>query len=173
MWANKKLVEVGGEMLVDTKADTLSFALDGVPTKAGDEAREAAEEASKEKWDAFGTEGEHIQRVLRICMEVNRSSVAKYKRMIESVCPDDRLHDIMLYNGADRTGRWSGKGVQPHNFVRGYGGGWKSGEEMPPAWENIMAGDMDHITMIWGEPMVFLRKDAMRLPGGAASVAYC
>jgi DNA polymerase len=162
-WANDKLTELGGEPLKDTKADTLSFALDGVPTKAGDEAREAALEPSREKWDAFGPEGEYVERALRICMEVNRSSVAKYKRMLQSVCPDDRLHDIMLYNGADRTGRWSGKGVQPHNFVRGYGGGYKKltsdgFDEMGDAWNDIMHLDHDLITMMWGEPMVMLAK---------------
>ncbi len=151
-WANGKLVELGQEELANTKADTLSFALDGVPTKAGDEAREAAEGPSKEKWDELGEEGARVSRALRICMEVNRSSVAKYKRMKQSVCPDGKLHDIMLYNGADRTGRWSGKGVQPHNFVRGYS------KDMGDAWDDILTLDRELITMVWGEPMVCLAK---------------
>jgi hypothetical protein len=41
-WVNGRLTELGERPLADTKADTLSFALDGVPTKAGDEAKEAA-----------------------------------------------------------------------------------------------------------------------------------
>jgi DNA polymerase len=158
-WANGRLVELDQDPLANTKADTLSFALDGVPTKAGDEAREAAEGPAREKWDALGEEGARVERALRICMEVNRSSVAKYKRMIQSVCADDdALHDIMLYNGADRTGRWSGKGVQPHNFVRGYGGGCKDGTEMSKVWDDILTLDRDYITMVWGEPMVCLAK---------------
>jgi DNA polymerase len=162
-WSNDRLIELGQPTLDNTKADTLSFALDGVPTKAGDEAREAAAGPSREKWDTLGEEGARVERALRICMEVNRSSVAKYKRMRQSVCPDGRLHDIMLYNGADRTGRWSGKGVQPHNFVRGYGGGYKNPtsdglDEMCDAWRDILTLDLDHITMMWGEPMVCLAK---------------
>jgi DNA polymerase len=157
-WANGHLVELNQDPLANTKADTLSFALDGVPTKAGDEAKEAAEPAATAKWDSMGEEGARVNRALRICMEVNRSSVAKYKRMVQSVCPDKRLHDIMLYNGADRTGRWSGKGVQPHNFVRGYGGGYKDGTEMSKVWDDILTLDRDYITMIWGEPMVCLAK---------------
>jgi DNA polymerase len=157
-WANGKLVEMGAEELANTKADTLSFALDGVPTKAGDDAREAAEGPSKEKWEAFGQEGDYVNRALRICMEVNRSSIAKYKRMEQSVCPDGKLHDIMLFNGADRTARWSGKGVQPHNFVRGYGAGNKDGTEMSHVWDDILTLDRNYITMIWGEPMVCLAK---------------
>jgi len=113
-WANGRFAEVGGEPLINTKADTLSFVLDGVPTKAGDEAREANASGTREKWDALGPEAENIERSLRICMEVNRSSVAKYKTMRESVCSaknvarqaDDAIHDVLLYNGADRTGRW-------------------------------------------------------------------
>jgi DNA polymerase len=151
-WVNGRLVDIGADPLSDTKADTLSFALDGVPTKAGDEARDAAKEPTKAKWDALGDGAEEVQRVLRICMEVNRTSVSKYKQMVDSVCPDDKLHDIMLYNGADRTGRWSGKGVQPHNFVRGYK------KEMSEVWRDIMALDPEMITLVWGEPMVALAK---------------
>src|ERR1035437_2826691 len=181
-WANEKLVEFGAEPLANTKADTLSFALDGVPTKAGDEAREAAFDDSRAKWEGFGQEGEYVEQALRICMEVNRSSVAKYKRMLQSVCNvkelnslpgldgrpgllhgDDCLHDIMLFNGADRTGRRSGKGVQPHNFVRGYGGGYKGltsdgFDEMGDAWNDILHLDHDLITVMWGEPMIMLAK---------------
>jgi len=162
-WANGRLVELDQDPLADTKADTLSFALDGVPTKAGDEAKEAALPASRTKWESMGEEGARVERALRICMEVNRSSVAKYKRMVQSVCPDGRLHDIMLYNGADRTGRWSGKGVQPHNFVRGYGGGYKKLtsdglDEMGDAWRDILSLDRELVTIMWGEPMVALAK---------------
>jgi DNA polymerase len=156
-WANGRLVELDQEPLANTKADTLSFALDGVPTKAGDEAREAAAEPSKERWDSLGEEGARVSRALRICMEVNRSSVAKYRSMEQSVCSDDgKLHDLMLFNGADRTARWSGKGVQPHNFVRGYGPAYDN--EMTDAWKDILTLDRELITLIWGEPMVCLAK---------------
>jgi len=158
-WANGALQEAGQPPLKDTKADTLSFALDGVPTKAGEEATELAAPAAREKWDQIGEHNQYIERALRICMEVNRSSVAKYKRMVASVCDDDnRLHDIMLYNGADRTGRWSGKGVQPHNFVRGYGAGYKDGTEMSEVWHDIMTLEPGTIEYLWEEPMVFLAK---------------
>ena len=163
-WANGKLVGLDHDALANTKADTLSFALDGVPTKAGDDARDAAKDGMRAKWNEMGEEGARVERALRICMEVNRSSVAKYRRMLQSVCDDDNsLHDIMLYNGADRTGRWSGKGVQPHNFVRGYGAGYKAltseGEdEMGDAWRDIMSLDRELITMQWGDPMVAFAK---------------
>jgi DNA polymerase len=154
-WVNGTLKEVMNEDvagLPNTKADTLSFSLHGAPTKAGEEAKAAAKPETDAKWEAIGEGGLPIRRVMEICMEVNRTSVSKYDQMVNSVCPDGKLHDIMLYNGADRTGRWSGKGVQPHNFVRG----WK--KDMSSAWEDIMSLDLDLITMIWGEPMVVLAK---------------
>jgi hypothetical protein len=113
------------------------------------------------KWDALGEAGAPLRRAMEICMEVNRPSNSKFKQMKASVAPDGRLHDIMLYNGADRTSRWSGKGVQPHNFVRG----WT--ENMPLVWEDIMAsggdpgtgwGDCELINCVWGNPLPVLAK---------------
>ena len=57
--------------------------------------------------------------------EIESGPTMTARQMVSSVVyPKDdiekkngRLHDIMLYNGADRTGRWSGQGVQPHNYV--------------------------------------------------------
>jgi DNA polymerase len=68
--------------------------------------------------------------------------------MKEAVCPDGRLHDIMLYNGADRTGRWSGQGVQPHNFVRGYS------KDMPGVWQALLTQDTDLVTLVTGDLML-------------------
>ena len=173
-WANERLVEIGAEPIPNTKADTLSFALYGVPTKAAEEAKAARKEEMDAKWQGFGDKGASVKRAFEICLEVNRSSVAKFRRMMGSVCDerttlnDGRLHDIMLYNGADRTGRWSGQGVQPHNFVRGYmkemgeqtlvdkdfpDMGWK-----PSVWETLFSFDLDLITLIEGEPLPCLAK---------------
>ncbi len=167
-WANERLIEIGAEPIPDTRADTLSFALYGVPTKAAEEAKAARKDEMEAKWDGFGDKGAQVKRAFEICLEVNRSSVAKFRRMMGSVCPDGRLHDIMLYNGADRTGRWSGQGVQPHNFVRGYMK--EMGErtpvskdfpelgEKPSVWETLMTFDLDYITLIEGEPLPALAK---------------
>jgi DNA polymerase len=151
-WLNMRLQELQQPLVENTRADTFSFALYGVPTKAADAAKEALKPKMDAHWDSLGPQGAGVKRVMEIAMEGNKSSVAKYRRMIESVCPDGRLHDIMLYNGADRTGRWSGKGVQPHNFVSGYA------KEMPDVWDDLKKLDPDVVTLIWGEPMVALAK---------------
>jgi len=136
-WANKQLTDLSGGYLANTKADTLSFALYGVPIKAGDQAREAAKPAQDEKWGMWGDAALPLRRSMEICLEVNKPSVSKFKRMTQAVCPDGRVHDIMLYNGADRTGRWAGKGIQPHNFVRGYM------VEMPEIWGELLSVETD------------------------------
>lgn len=151
-WINGRLRELGAEELPNTKADTFSFAIYGVPTKAADAAREANKARMEEQWDALGPDSGEVKRVLEIAMEGNKSSIAKYVRMLQSVCPDGRLHDIMLFMGADRTGRWSGKGVQPHNFVRGYQG------EMPEVWDDIRGLDTEYVTLIWGDVTPALAK---------------
>ena len=178
-WANEQVVALNAagckmELLPDTRADTLSFALHGVPTKAAEEAKIARAPEMERLWQSRGPIGATLKKAMEICLEVNRSSVAKFKTMRDSVCPDGRLHDIMLYNGADRTGRWSGQGVQPHNFVRGYMK--EMGErtfadkddpergEKPSVWETLLTrdelGDLDleAITLIEGAPLPVLAK---------------
>jgi DNA polymerase len=167
-WANERLVEIGAPLIPDTKADTLSFRLFGVPTKAAEEAKAARKDEMEAQWQGFGDKGARVKRAFEICLEVNRSSVAKFRQMVGSVAPDGRLHDIMLYNGADRTGRWSGQGVQPHNFVRGY---MKDmGQETPvdrdrpelgmkpSVWDTLLTLDLDYITLIEGPALPALAK---------------
>lgn len=59
-----------------------------------------------------------VKQVLIILRMGNRTSTAKYRAMLDMVCADGRARGSMMYYGAT-TGRWSGKGLQPHNFPRG------------------------------------------------------
>ncbi len=59
------------------------------------------------------------KRALQIVRALGRSSTAKYQSMQDWMdLRDYRVRGGLLYHGAT-TGRWSGKGVQPHNFVKG------------------------------------------------------
>lgn len=61
-----------------------------------------------------------VHTVVDIVRAVNRTSIKKYQAMLDRGDPNDwRIRDMMMYHGA-ATGRWSGKGVQPHNFPRGF-----------------------------------------------------
>ena len=92
----------------------------------------------------------HVLAALKIIREVNRTSTAKYDAMVERADPRDwRLRDLMMYHGAG-TGRWAGKGVQPHNFPRG------SIKDMEAACKLIVEGDVDAIRILYGEVMEHL-----------------
>lgn len=58
-----------------------------------------------------------VRRALEILRILGRSSTAKYETMQAWACPDGRVRGGLLYHGAT-TGRWSGAGVQPHNFPK-------------------------------------------------------
>lgn len=60
----------------------------------------------------------HVRRGLELMKALGKSSTAKYVAMANWKCPDNRAHGGMLFHGAS-TGRWSGAGIQPHNFPRG------------------------------------------------------
>lgn len=60
-----------------------------------------------------------VVRGLELMIMLGKSSTAKYKSMKNWMCPDGRVRGGLLFHGAG-TGRWSGAGVQPHNFVKGF-----------------------------------------------------
>lgn len=89
-----------------------------------------------------------VRRVLEILQMLGRSSTAKYEAMTRWACPDARVRGGMLYHGAS-TGRWSGAGVQPHNFPKGKLKDW----DMEDAWATLNLGDRELISSIYGSVM--------------------
>jgi DNA polymerase len=62
-----------------------------------------------------------IMEVLKLRSMANRTSKAKLTRMMLSVSKEDgRLRNMFAYHQAVPTGRWAGKGVQPHNLAKGH-----------------------------------------------------
>ena len=59
------------------------------------------------------------RRVLEIRQALGLASVKKYKALLNRICPDGRIRGLLVYCGAQRTGRWAGRGVQPQNLPRG------------------------------------------------------
>lgn len=60
-----------------------------------------------------------VRRLLELRTLLGKSSVSKYQRMLDTVSDDGRIRGLFQYNGAYRTGRWGGRGVQPHSMPRG------------------------------------------------------
>lgn len=61
---------------------------------------------------------ELVKRVLRLRQQTSRSSVSKYGKMLMYQGFDGRCRGMIQYYGAMRTGRYAGRGPQPHNLVR-------------------------------------------------------
>ena len=96
--------------LYDTKKETIAEALQM------DDTYRAMPEGELAPWVKILSPT--ARRGLELMQMLGKSSTAKYKAMKDSICPDARVHGGLLYHGAT-TGRWSGAGVQPHNFPKG------------------------------------------------------
>lgn len=61
-----------------------------------------------------------VYRVLEIRQQLGKSSVTKYKKMMETKGADDRVRGLTQFYGANATGRWAGRLVQTQNLPRVY-----------------------------------------------------
>lgn len=61
-----------------------------------------------------------VKRMLEIRQELGKTSVKKYDAIEAVICPDGRVHGLLQFYGANRTGRWAGRLVQVHNLPRTY-----------------------------------------------------
>lgn len=64
-----------------------------------------------------GTVPDNVRKLLEIRQSLSMSSVSKLDAMKKLASADNRLRGAFLYHGAS-TGRWAGKGIQPHNYPR-------------------------------------------------------
>jgi DNA polymerase len=94
-----------------------------------------------------------VKQVLLLRQENGKASVAKLKPLVYLAGADNRIRNVFSYHGAN-TGRWAGRGVQPHNFPR----------DVPAAGvveeilAHVRAGSADAIELIYGPPMDMISK---------------
>lgn len=60
-----------------------------------------------------------VREALLLRQQANKTSTGKYGAILRMLSGDDRLRGTLLFCGAARTGRWSGRGVQIQNLPRG------------------------------------------------------
>lgn len=65
------------------------------------------------------TDGE-VEELLRLRLLMAKTSVKKYEAMERSVCMDGRVHGLLQFYGANRTGRWAGRLVQVQNLPQNH-----------------------------------------------------
>ncbi|WID42021.1 DNA polymerase [Pseudomonas phage ZQG1] len=103
-----------------------------------------------DKWLEEDSLEPKVRRGLELVRALGRSSTAKFIAAENWVDPATwRIHGGLLYHGAG-TGRWSGAGLQPHNFPRG------NIKNMDVAWDIIKGKNIDLMTALYDDAMTLL-----------------
>ena len=87
-----------------------------------------------------------INRTLEIRRSLARSAVKKLDKMQTAASTDGRVRGSVLYHGAT-TGRFSGRLIQPHNFMR------PTIKNVDQAIEVIQMGDLSALELLYNDPM--------------------
>ncbi len=87
-----------------------------------------------------------VKEVLKLKQLVSKTSVKKYATAKKALCSDGRLHGLFQFYGAARTGRWSGRILQPQNLAQNHL------EDLDTARELVREGDLDTLRMLYDNP---------------------
>lgn len=88
-----------------------------------------------------------VREALLLRQATSNSSIKKYDMLNNATCQDDRIHGILQFYGATRTGRWAGRLLQVQNLPRGS----LKPHELATARDFVKANDMEALDMIWGD----------------------
>lgn len=61
---------------------------------------------------------DQVKDLLTLRLMSTKNSAAKYQKVLNWLCTDNRLRGTLQFRGASRTGRWSGRGPQFQNLAR-------------------------------------------------------
>ena len=84
----------------------------------GDKGMEAESLSKKAVAEMIAETDGEVEELLRLRLLMAKTSVKKYEAMERSVCSDGRVHGVVQFYGANRSGRWSGKNVQIQNLPK-------------------------------------------------------
>lgn len=87
-----------------------------------------------------------IKRVLTIRQELSKTSVKKYAAMLQAAGSDNRVRGLLQYYGANRTGRWGGRLIQPQNLPKGK----YHDKDLHLAREIVLKGDAALLEVLFG-----------------------
>lgn len=60
------------------------------------------------------------QELIKLRQDMAKTSSKKYTAMLKCVCEDGRIHGLLQFYGAARTGRWAGRLVQVQNLPQNH-----------------------------------------------------
>lgn len=84
-----------------------------------------------------------VHQVLALRQLLSKSSVKKYQAMQKAMCQDGRVHGLLQFYGANRTGRWAGRLVQVQNLPR------NSMPDLEEARELVKQGNVPALAMLY------------------------
>lgn len=85
-----------------------------------------------------------VAELLNLRLELSKTSVKKYEAMARCLCKDGRVHGLLQFYGASRTGRWAGRLVQAQNLPQNHL------PDLNLAREMVKAGDEQLIETLFG-----------------------
>ena len=85
-------------------------------------------------------------RMLQIRRELGKTSNKKYDALSVATCDDGRVRGLLQFYGANRTGRWAGRIVQPQNLPHTY----ISGDLLPFARDLVKARNAEALRWTFG-----------------------
>ena len=86
------------------------------------------------------------RKVLALRREMGKTSNKKYCAMQQCVCSDGRIHGLLQFCGAARTGRWAGRLVQVQNLPQNHL------QDLDYARNLVKAGDLEDFELNYGNP---------------------
>lgn len=84
-----------------------------------------------------------VHQVLALRQLLSKSSVKKYQAMQKAMCQDGRVHGLLQFYGANRTGRWAGRLVQVQNLPR------NSMPDLEEARELVKQGNVPALAILY------------------------
>ena len=85
-----------------------------------------------------------VAELLNLRLELSKTSVKKYEAMARCLCKDGRVHGLLQFYGASRTGRWAGRLVQAQNLPQNHL------PDLNVAREMVKTGDEQLIETLFG-----------------------
>lgn len=86
-----------------------------------------------------------VLRVLKCRKKLAKSSTKKYVSMENYACSDQRARGLFQFYGANRTGRWAGRGIQLQNLPKNYI------DRIEDARDIVASGDYDLTRMLFDD----------------------
>ncbi len=86
----------------------------------GDKGMEAESLSKKAVAEMIAETDGEVEELLRLRLLMAKTSVKKYEAMERSVCSDGRVHGLLQFYGANRTGRFAGRLVQIQNLPQNH-----------------------------------------------------